>query len=117
MHALGAVGVLGCEAVGGRAAVDAKYGPAAKLGHTVVPVITEVFGGVEAAAVSLLNDWAARARGKTPPGEEPPWCARNYVPYWSQILSKAVQTGAAEEILTFLSAETNRREARTARGE
>ena len=40
-----------------------------------------------------------------------------YVPYWSQILSKAVQTGAAEEILTFLSAETNRREARAARGE
>ena len=67
--------------------------------------------------MSLLNEWAARARGKTPPGEEPPWCARNYVPYWSQILSKAVQTGAAEEILTFLTAESNKRDARSARGD
>ena len=110
-------GILGCEAVGGRAAVDAKYRAALDTHHTVVPVITEVFGGVEADTVSLLNGWAARARGKTPPGEEPPWCARNYVPYWSQILSKAVQTGAAEEILTFLTAEANKREARSARGD
>ena len=49
--------------------------------------------------VDRLNIWAKAARGKTPPGEEPPWCARNYVPYWSQILSKTVQLGAAEEIL------------------
>ena len=58
-------------------------------------------------AVSLLNRWAARARGKTPPGEEPPWCARNYVPYWSQIISAAAQRGVAAEILTCVREETS----------
>ena len=48
---------------------------------------------------SLLLTWGSKARGKTPPGEEPPWSARNYVPYWSQIISKEVQRGAAREIV------------------
>ena len=82
----------------------------------MVPCIFEVFGGAERATVELLNDWAARARGKTPPGEEPPWCARNYVPYWSQILSKAVQQGAAEEIIARVREETHAREAQHTRG-
>ena len=62
-------------------------------------------------AVDLLNRWASRARGKTPPGEEPPWCARNYVPYWSQIISKEAQRGAAEEIIWRVREETTAREA------
>ena len=65
---------------------------------------------------SLLNTWAARARGKTPPGEEPPWCARNFVPYWSQIISKEAQRGAAEEILSRVREETAAREAARVRG-
>jgi hypothetical protein len=32
--------------------------------------------------VRVLNDWARLARGKTPEGEEPPWSARNFFPYW-----------------------------------
>ena len=75
-----------------------------------------VFGGMHADAVTLLNDLAAKARGKTPPGEEPPWCARNYVPYWSQILSKEAQLGAAREILSRVREETSAREALRARG-
>ena len=59
----------------------------------------------------------ACARNKTPPGEEPPWAARNYVPYWSQILSKEVQLGAAEEILSRVREETGARQAARARGE
>ena len=109
--------ILGCAAVGGREATPAKYGPALKAGHTVEPCIFEVFGGFEASAVALLNTWAARARGKTPPGEEPPWSARNYVPYWSQIISKEAQLGAAEEILGRVREETAAREAARARGE
>ena len=64
-----------------------------------------------AAFVKLLNDWSAKARGKTPPELEPPWCARNYTPYWTQLLSKAVQRGAAEEILARVTEEGTAREA------
>ena len=103
--------ILGCDAVGGREAIGAKYIGAQKLHHEVVPMIFETFGGMEGAAVSTLNDWAARARGKTPPGEEPPWSARNYVPYWSQLLSKEAQRGAALEILGRVSDEAAAREA------
>ena len=110
-------GIVGCEAVGGRAAVEAKYTGALAKNHTVTPCIFEVFGGFEGSVVSLLNDWAACARNKTPPGEEPPWSARNYVPYWSQILSKEVQLGAAEEILSRVREETGARQAARARGE
>ena len=69
----------------------------------------------DAAAVTLLNGWASRARGKTPPGEEPPWSARNYVPYWSQIISKEAQRGAAEEIVSRVREEVAAREATRAR--
>ena len=70
-----------------------------------------MFGGFDRDAVNLLNEWGARARGKTPPGEEPPWCARNYVPYWSQIISKEAQRGAAEEIISRVREEVAAREA------
>ena len=79
-------------------------------------MIFEVFGGFHEGAAGLLNDWAARARGKTPPGEEPPWAARNYVPYWSQLLSKEAQRGAAVEILGRVREEAAAREAVRARG-
>ena len=51
-------------------------------------------GAARGRVVELLNDWAARARQKTPEGQEPPWSARNFVPYWSQILSTTVQSAA-----------------------
>ena len=91
--------ILGCPAIGNRAAVPAKYAAAMRKGHDVRPAIFECFGGFDTEAVGLLNEWGARARGKTPPGEEPPWAARNYVPFWSQIISKEAQRGAAAEIL------------------
>ena len=91
--------------------------PARKANHTVIPCIFEVFGGFEEPVCNLLNNWAARARGKTPPGEEPPWSARNYVPYWSQLISKEAQRGAAEEILSRVREEAGAREAARARGE
>ena len=65
----------------------------------------------------LLNEWGKRARGKTPEGEEPPWSARNFVPYWSQIISKEVQRGAAAEILCRVREEASAREIARSRGE
>ena len=88
-----------------------------RANHTVTPCIFEVFGGFEESACDLLNEWAKRARGKTPPGEEPPWSARNFVPYWSQIISKEAQRGAAEEILSRVREESGAREHARARGE
>ena len=55
--------------------------------------------GSASALANLVCEWGRRARQKTPAGQEPPWSARNYVPYWSQLISLAAQRGAAEEIL------------------
>ena len=41
---------------------------------------------------------------------------RNYVPYWSQIISKEVQRGAAREIVDRVREEANAREQARARG-
>ena len=49
-------------------------------------------------------------------GEEPPWSARNYVPYWTQIISKEAQRGAAEEIMSRVREEVAARETTRARG-
>ena len=106
--------ILGAGAVGARAATTSKYVGAHKKGNVVTPMIFEVFGGMHPTAVNLLNDWAGKARGKTPPGEEPPWCARNYVPYWSQQLSKEAQLGAAREILSRVDEEARARESHAA---
>ena len=59
----------------------------------------------------LLEGWGRSARSKTPPGEEPPWSARNFIPYWSQLLSKEAQRGAAIEILNRVDGEAADREA------
>ena len=87
-----------------------------RLGHEVVPFVMEVFGGVDRDGMDLLAAWSARARARTPPGEEPPWSARNFIPYWSQILSKEAQRGAAREILDRVSEEVAAREASRVRG-
>ena len=64
--------IKGCPSVGGRAAVRAKYANAQyKKFAEVIPCIFETFGGFEHEVVELLNDWAARARQKTPEGQEP----------------------------------------------
>ena len=41
----------------------------------------------------------------------------NYVPYWSQIISKEVQRGAASEIIGRVREETTARDAMLARSE
>ena len=90
--------IEGCAAVGRRAARPGKYSNAARLHHRVTPCISEVFGAMGADGRALLEKWARKARSRTPEGEEPPWSARNYRPYWTQLLSIAAQRGAAREI-------------------
>ena len=107
---------LGCGAIGDRAATDAHYHGAIENGHTVELFIVETFGGFEESAVRVLNDWARLARGKTPEGEEPPWSARNFFPYWSQVVSTSAQKAAAAEILSRVREEVAARNAASMRG-
>ena len=90
-----------------RSEIAEKYAPAKTNGHTVVPCVFEVFGGAVPETTRLLGEWSKAARAATPPGEEPPWCARNYMPYWSQIISAAAQRGVAAEIMTCVREETS----------
>ena len=53
---------------------------------------------------------------RRPPGEEPPWSARNFIPYWSQVLSATAQRAAAAEILNRVREEVATRNAMHARG-
>ena len=108
--------ILGCGAVGNRAAVPAKYAGALEKGNTVTPCIFETFGGFEGSVVDLLNELSKAARAKTPPGQEPPWSARNFVPYWSQLLSREVQLGVADEIIARTREEAASIEAGNGRG-
>ena len=78
--------------------------------HEVLPVVHESFGGFNKVAADLLMYLAMRARRKTPAGEEPPWAARSFVPYHSQLISAAVQCEAAEEILDRVGYETDIRQ-------
>ena len=87
-----------------------------RKGHTVDALIFEIFGGFDVRVTELLNEWGKRARGKTPEGEEPPWSARNFVPYWKQV-SLEIQRGAAAEILSRVREEAGARNAARARGE
>ena len=87
------------------------YAPAKINGHDVTPCVFEVFGSAAPEVLQLLEGWGGAARSKTPPGEEPPWSARNFVPYWSQLLSKEAQRGAAIEILNRVDGEAADREA------
>ena len=110
----GATVGFGNTAAGLKQKIDAKYAAAKKPGHgcIVKPCILEVFGGFDSELVALLHDWAARARQRAPEdGGDPPWWARNFVPYHSQLISQAAQRGAAAEILSRARQEESARQA------
>ena len=110
----GATVGFGNTAAGLKQKIDAKYAAAKKPGHgcVVKPCILEVFGGFDSELVALLHDWAARARQRAPEdGGDPPWWARNFVPYHSQLISQAAQRGAAAEILSRARQEESARQA------
>ena len=73
-------------------------------------------GGFEGGVVDLLNNLSKAARAKTPPGQEPPWSARHFVPYWSQLLAREVQLGVADEIIARVHEKAAEIEAGNGRG-
>ena len=72
-------------------------------------------GGFGLEAARLLQDLAARAKRKTPEGEEPPWAARTFVPYHSQLISASIQCEAVEEILDRVNYESAKRQGNSER--
>jgi len=77
----------------------AKYEQALSRGHTVVPLISEVWGGFAADAMSFLRK-LARTRGDRLDVEEhsATWATRSYASFYGQRLSIAVASGVAIEV-------------------
>ena len=77
----------------------AKYQKALDGGHTVVPLICEVWGGFAPEAASYLHRLAqARGDGIDPERASATWSCRSFTSYYGQLLSVALQLGVAMEI-------------------
>ena len=77
----------------------AKYQEALDGGHTVVPLICEVWGGFAPEAVTYLARLAqARGDGIDQERAGATWSTRSFTSYYGQLLSIAVQLGVAMEI-------------------
>ena len=78
---------------------EAKYQQALDGGHTVVPLICEVWGGFAPEATSYLHSLAqARGDGIDPERASATWSCRSFSSYYGQLLSVALQLGVAMEI-------------------
>ena len=77
----------------------AKYQTALDGGHTVQPLICEVWGGFALGATRYLNS-LAQLRGDSIAEERSSctWTTRSFVSYYGQLLSIAVNVGGAMEI-------------------
>ena len=78
---------------------EAKYEQALSRGHTVVPLIAEVWGGFAADAMTFLRR-LSRSRGDRLDVEEhsATWATRSFSSYYGQRLSIAATSGVAIEI-------------------
>ena len=77
----------------------AHYQAALDQGHTVVPLISEVWGGFAPEAVSYLRGLAqARSDRLDIEQESTTWTTRSFTSYYGQRLSVALTTGVAHEI-------------------
>ena len=76
-----------------------KYDTAIGAGHTVIPLICEIWGGFAPDAVSYLRE-LAQARGDRLDLERDSttWSTRSFTSYYGQRLSVALATGVAIEI-------------------
>ena len=89
--------ILGTPTGDGTPPSDGDYLYALKHGHSVVPLIHEVFGGLAPRANENLRDLGRRKQGRL---DEPStsWSARSFVAYYGQLLSIAVAIGVAGEL-------------------
>ena len=77
----------------------AQYQAALDQGHTVVPLISEVWGGFAPEAVSYLRGLAqARSDRLDIEQESTTWTTRSFTSYYGQRLSVALTMGVAHEI-------------------
>ena len=84
---------------GSKVAVPGDYRGALALGHTVVPIIMEVFGGWGPDACKLFRQVARCHRDLLDPARTS-WAARTFSAYHSQRVSVAIHYSAAAEIVT-----------------
>ena len=89
------------ENTGSRVAVKSDYAGAIRLGHDVIPVIHEVFGGWGRRAVKLFHQLARCHNDKIHPGLST-WACSTWTAYHAQRISCALHTRAAAEIVTNL---------------
>ena len=84
---------------GSKVAVVGDYRGATALGHTVVPIVMEVFGGWGPDACKLFRQVARCHRDLLDPSRTS-WAARSFSSYHSQRISVAIHYSAAAEIVT-----------------
>ena len=84
---------------GSKVAVVGDYRGASALGHTVVPIVMEVFGGWGPDACKLFRQVARCHRDLLDPSRTS-WAARSFSSYHSQRISVAIHYSAAAEIVT-----------------
>ena len=89
------------ENTGSRTAIVADYAGALTLGHTVVPIVHEVFGGWGSRATRLFRQ-LARGRSDTIDTADSSWAACSYTSYHAQRISVAIHSRSASEILRNL---------------
>ena len=78
---------------------EAKYQQALDRGHTVVPLITEVWGGFAADAMAFLRKLSRKRDDRLDIEEHSTtWATTSYSSYYGQRLSIAVTSGVAIEI-------------------
>ena len=84
---------------GSKVAVVGDYRGALALGHAVVPIVMEVFGGWGPDACKLFRQVARCHRDLLDPARTS-WAARSFSAYHSQHISTAIHYSAAAEIVT-----------------
>ena len=95
--------ILGTPSGDGAPPTGGDYLFALARGHTVVPLIHEVFGGLAPCANETLRDLGRRKQGRL---DEPSasWSARSFVAYHGQLLSIAIAYGVSGELTRGISA-------------
>jgi len=96
----GRAGVLNRRAnTGSRKAVKADYAGAIRLGHDVIPVIHEVFGGWGRFGVKIFRQLARCHHDKINPALAT-WACNTWTAYHAQRISVALHSRSAAEIVT-----------------
>ena len=95
--------ILGTPLGEGKLPADGDYLTALAHGHTVVPLIHEVFGGLAPRANEALKDLGRRKQGRLDEACAS-WTARSFVAYYGQLISLAIAIGVSGELSRGIAA-------------